>query len=61
MLLVVMGELVAAVDFVYLAYIMAFILKELCLVCVTLDSIHFCLILLHIYQYCHMEDRKKQE
>lgn len=58
------GELVGAADFLYLAYIMAFVLKELCLVCISLYSLHFCLILLHLYQYCYMGNtklNKKQE
>ena len=60
-LLAVAGGLIGAIDFLYLAYIMVFILKDLCLVCLTLYAIHSLLLLLHLHHYCTIVSATKQK
>ena len=57
---IITGELVGAADFIYLAYIMAYVLNDTCLVCIALYSLHFLLIVLHVYQYCNTMNYEKQ-
>lgn len=59
LLLVITGEIIGAVNFLYLAYIMIYKLYDFCLVCLTLYLIHFCLLTLHIHQYYKLDKTHK--
>ena len=61
LVLVIAGDLVVAANLVYLAYAMYYVLEELCLVCVTLDTVHLLLLAVHVHQYCNMEGRQKKK
>ena len=48
-------------NLLYLGYIMFYILNNVCLVCVTLDSVHLLLLAVHLYQYCSWRGKRKKK
>ena len=57
----IIGELVIAVNLLYLAYLMHYILKHICLLCLITDTIHALLVVLHIYQYSYSHKTLKKK